>query len=329
MPKLITVGDLVFDTHVQIDNAKLEYKENGRPNKICLEYGSKIPIKDSFQSIGGNATNVAMGTNLLGVKTAIISTLGNDANGKTVLADLKKHGINTEHITVDNKITSRYSIILNYKGERTILSYHQKINYLWPKKMPTDIEWIYFTSLSEGYKNLQTSMLKYLNKNPHIKLIYNPGSYQLKYDLSEIRKILHKTEILIVNVEEAEMILKIEPNKTKDPTEILQSLLLLGVKEVVLTDADNGAYAGNYEGIWKINKFPVKVISKTGAGDAFSAGYVSAKVLGHDLEKSLLWGVANGGSVITKPGAQNGLLNQLTLKKMLNKHKNILPKKIK
>ena len=36
--------------------------------KLCLPYGEKLPIVDSFQALGGNAANVAAGATRLGLK---------------------------------------------------------------------------------------------------------------------------------------------------------------------------------------------------------------------------------------------------------------------
>ena len=327
MYQVITIGDAVVDTHVAIDNASVECDVNTHECQLCLDYASKIPITDSFQTLGGNAANVACGSAKLGLKTAVLATVGKDSNGRMITQELKRQKVSTELINADAATKTRYSVILNFRGERTILSYHEKRKYRWPKIMPPT-EWIYFTSLSDGYELLQDNLITYLEKHPAIKVAFNPGSFQLKSSLGRVKEMVTRADILIINLEEAEKILNTTLAKEKTLTAIIHGLLGLGAKEVVITDAARGAVAGNEEEIWSIASFPVKVVAKTGAGDAFSAAYLSARIYEHDIAHALSWGISNSSSVITEYGAQKGLLDENGVKKMMSKFSSIRAKKI-
>ncbi len=325
MYNLITIGDIVIDTHIQIDEASLECSLKEKPCQLCLEYASKIPIKDSFQSLGGNAANVAVGAVKLGMETAIISAIGDDSNGQLAIAELNKFGVNTDLVSKESKNQTRYSVILNFKGERTILSYHGQKKYIWPKNMP-ETAWIYYTGLSQGSEKLQKQLIDFLTKHQTINTAYNPGSYQLKYELASVKEMVRQTDILILNLQEAEKILKTTLKKEKTISAIIHKLITLGAKEVVITDGQNGAYVGDINEIWHMESFPVKVVAKTGAGDAFSSGYVAGRHHGYNKPQSLAWGIANSCGVIAKTGAQNGLLDQKQIKKMLARYDSIRPK---
>ncbi len=327
MYKIITVGDALIDTHVQIDNASVECDLHHENCKLLLDFASKIPITGSFQALGGNAANVACGTAKLGLKSAILTAVGADPNGQLVTDDLKKFTVDTTLIQTDAKSQTRYSVVLNFRGERTILSYHKKRNYAWPKNMPA-ADWIYYTSLSEGYEGLQDKMLAWLANHPSVRLAFNPGSFQLKYSLEKVRTVLPHTEILIVNLEEAEIIANTTVEKEKSVASLIHKLLQIGVKEVVITDAAQGAWAGGAENIWQMETYPVEVVAKTGAGDAFSSGYMAARIDGHDISTAIQWGTANSCGVIQQFGAQKGLLNKNGIKKMIEKFPNVAPKKI-
>jgi len=326
MYNLITIGDAVLDTHVIIKDALLE-KNQTSDSKLCLEYGGKIPIEDSFQSLGGNSANVAVGAVKLGLKTAIVSSLGEDSNGKLIMDELEKQKVDADLVYTDPKNKTRYSIVLNFKGERTILSYHQKRKYLWPSEIP-ETDWIYYTSLSEGFEPMQDKLLSFLNKHKTVRLAYNPGSFQLKYALDEVKEVLPHVEMLILNLEEAEIVAGTTLEKEKNVPAIIHKLLLTGVKEVALTDGKNGAWAGNEEEIWQLDSFPVEVVAKTGAGDAFASAYLAAKIYGQDIRTALRWGIANSCSVITSHGSQKTLLDKNGIKKMLAKYSKIIPQKI-
>ena len=327
MYDIITIGDAVIDTHVNIDNASVECDVNTRECQLCLDYASKIPITDSFQSLGGNAANVASGTARLGLKTAIVTTLGKDSNARLIAAELKKSKVDTSLIQYDAKTKTRYSVVLNFRGERTILSYHEERHYKLPKAMPA-ASWIYYTSLSRGFDDLQDSLLKYLDKHESVKLAFNPGSFQLKNSLNKVLEVLPRTDILIINLEEAERILNTSLKKEKTMSALVHKLINLGAKEVVITDAARGATAGTMDEVWSVPVFPLPVVAKTGAGDAFSAGYLAARDNDHDLRTALTWGIANSAGVISEHGPQKGLLDQKRLQAMINRFANIKPKRL-
>lgn len=322
MPHIVAIGDLVLDAHVKIDDASVECNLDGHNCKLCLDYAAKVPVTDSFQTVGGNAANFALGTARLGINTAIISTIGDDSNGKIISAELKINKINSAAVIRDKKDKTRYSIVLNFKGERTILSYHNKKNYRWPKKVPK-ADWIYYTSLSDGFAPLQTNLVKFLKQNKNIKLAFNPGTFQLKYNLNLCKEILPLTNLLILNLEEAKILSGVNLNQSTKT--LIGALLGMGAKEVAITDGARGAFAGNSEGIWEMAPYDVPIVSKTGAGDSFSAGFLVAKILGYDLPASLTWGTANSCSVLGHFGVEQGQLNQRGIKKMIEKYKAVQP----
>ena len=328
MFNLTTIGDIVIDTHVNIDDASLECKLKNKPCQICFDYASKIPISNSFQSLGGNAANVAVGATKLGLRSNIISSLGEDSNGKLALEELAKFKVNTENVIVEEKNQTRYSVVLSFQSERTILSYHGKRKYALPKKMPAT-EWVYFTGLSKGFEKLQLQFLKWKKSHPSVSLVFNPGSYQIKEAMDYVLEMVAQSDILIVNLQEAEKILNTTMKKVKKVSVLINRLLQLGAKEVVITDAANGAYVGDMTETWHMKSFPVKIVAKTGAGDAFSSGYIVARSLDYNRPQSLRWGISNSCGVISKVGAQNGLLSKTQIKTIGLKYSTIKPTLIK
>ena len=323
MYQVIAIGDPLIDTQVRLDHSSSQCGLVPMNTlKLCLEYGSKIPIIDSFQSLGGNAANVSVGTTRLGLKSAVLSTIGDDLDGQIILRELAKFGVSTELIAVEKKAKSRYSIVLNYEKDRTILSYSSRKNYKWPDPMPAT-DWIYYTGLSEGFEAVHEKLMKHLQKHSAIKLAFNPGSYFMKYGRKFLPEIISRADLLIVNLEEAEAALSTAMKKEKSVRTVLHGLLAKGAREVVITDAERGAWAGNSSEIWHMNAFPVPVVAKTGA--AFSAGYLSARFHGHDLKNALIWGIANSASVVQYEDCHTGLLSPVGIKNFLALYPHIEP----
>ena len=61
----------------------------------------------------------------------------------------------------------------------------------------------------------------------------------------------------------------------------------------------------------------VDVVGKTGAGDAYTAGFLAAVLNGQLIEEAMRWGALDGASVIQKIGAEEGLLTKLELEEKL------------
>ena len=86
--QILVIGDVTIDNQVIIDNASIECDFDHTNCKLCLDYAAKIPISNSFQTIGGNGANVSIGLARLGIDTMLLSSTGNDANREIVLKEI-------------------------------------------------------------------------------------------------------------------------------------------------------------------------------------------------------------------------------------------------
>lgn len=308
-PKVLTIGDATLDTFLNIHEAVVECDVQKKNCRLCFSYAEKIPIHESIQAPGGNAINVAVGLAKLGLNVAVRSEIGKDTNGNLIVETLKKSKISTAELLREAKAQTRYSVILNFKGERTILGYHPEHTYK-PLKLKTKYNWIYYSSLGPTFEIIQTSLISWLKKNPTTKLVFNPGSYQLNEKPEEVKAMLFYTDILIVNRQEAEQLV----GKNKDLKILAEQLLKAGPEIVAITDGPNGAYTATAEEFFFIPSLPIKPVSTTGAGDAFSSGFIAALIKNKSLKNALNWGIQNSSSVIQHFGAQVGLLSAKDLK---------------
>lgn len=321
MLDIITIGDCTLDTFIVLDESNSSTEIHKKKKLLCLNYADKTPIERSAQSVGGNAANVAVGGRKLGLKTAIVSEIGDDITGHIVKEELLDAGVDTSLIKSLTGKETRYSIVLNYETERTILSYYAPRKYSLPR-LPHS-KWIYYTSLGKNFEGLQNQLAKYLKTHPSVKMAMNPGSYQCKNGMSKIRSLLSRTEILFVNKEEAACVLNCKPKAMK---RMIKDLHAKGVKTVVITDGTNGSYASNGTGMYHMDIYPIKPLAKTGAGDAYASGFLSAICSNKSLEDAMKWGSANAASVIQKFGAQKGLATRAAAQKLIKKFPKHTPK---
>lgn len=321
MYDIITIGDSLLDTFLILD----ESDDTGilaqhDAKKLYFTYGEKIAVKNSVHSIGGNAANVAVGTAKLGATSAIVTQLGNDLTGYAIHRELHMQGVDTKFVRMVHGKETRYSVVLNYKAERTILSCHPEREYVLPR-LPK-ARWIYYTSMGKTFERTHDALKQYLKKHPGAKLVMNPGSYQFQKGLRHIQSLLPFTAVLIVNKEEAAKL----AGKKEKPEQYLKALRKKGVGIAVLTDSINGSYASDGTNTYHMPSFPIVPIAKTGAGDAYSSGLLAALNEGRSLKEAMQWGTANAGGVIQHFGAQTGLLNKKTIKSLLKKYPDIIPK---
>lgn len=317
---VVAIGDTTQDIFLKMHDASLQCDLNQANCKICFDYAAKIAVdqKTDVPAVG-NAANHAIGTARLGLKSAIYTVLGDDDQGHRSNEILGKNGVNLRYVVFDKKHGTNLSMVVNFKGERTIFVYHEPRDYHLPDI--DDPKWIYLTSASaEGVKQLHNQMEAYLQRHSKVKLAFNPGTHQLHMGKSLLRELLSRTDILFLNREEAVGLLNSQTNEIEV---LMKGFHELGVKTMVITDGPAGAYVSADAQVWHADIFPGPVVERTGAGDAYGSGFLSAIINGRDLATAMAWGNANSTSVVAYIGAREGLLTQEALEKMIEENKNI------
>lgn len=311
---LLTIGDSCIDLYMQVTGHNVsEEKDEGQP-KICFFHGSKIPVKTLKTNIAGNAVNVSIGTSKLGMKTAIYSETGNDEHADRICKELEMLGIDTSLVhRNDNVITGIHPVIV-YAGERTIFSHHDQKSYQvsgWP-----ETKWIYYTSIGPGFEDFQNELVSYMINHPETGVAFNPGTYHLKTGLEKLRNILEVTHVIFLNSDEAKLL------TGNFPTDRLHiEVQKLGPKLTIITEGSKGASAHDGTHMLKTGTYKIDtpVTDRTGAGDAFAAGALSALFHKKPLQEVLKWGAINSSCVIREIGAINGLKNKEQMEKLSKK----------
>jgi sugar/nucleoside kinase (ribokinase family) len=175
--------------------------------------------------------------------------------------------------------------------------------------------------MGESFRPFYKHLNEWLLKNPTVKLAFNPGSWQMRADYNDIKDIIEKTYVIFVNKQEAKKLTKVETEI--NDRELLIALNKLGPKICVITDGNQGSTA--YDSVngrfFKCGVLPVDAYERTGAGDAFGSGCLSALIHGKTLDEALLWGTCNSASVIGYTGSQKGLLKETEMPEWLERAK--------
>lgn len=321
MLDIISIGSATRDVFLENVPFIIEKsKKSPTGHFASLPLGSKIEIKKMLFETGGGGTNTAVTFSRLGLKIGVATVVGDDPGGKEIINQLKKERVATNLIALDKKTLTGYSVILLAPGgQRTILVHRGASGIInegivpWKKLRA---KWFYISSLG-GNVELLKKLVNYARRNK-IKVAVNPGAPELRAGLRKLRPILNKTEVVILNREEAA---KLTGKPYKHLPLILKALGTNLRPITALTDGARDTFIIDSPHIYRVRPPDVKIINTTGAGDAFGSAFTAGLILKDDVGYALRLAILNSVSVITEMGAKGGLLKKLPANEDLKKIK--------
>ncbi len=318
-PSILAIGDVFTDAFIKLDEAyAVVEKDKEGEEWLKLPFGSKPPYErvDIVRSVGPSP-NAAVSCARLGFDVRLMSWLGNDEPGKESLHHLSTEGIDTSTMITEKDKQSSYWYVLRYGADRTMLVKSESYRYEWQDVTPVP-DWVYLSYIGADSFPLHEKLLKYLDRHPHTKLAFQPGTYHFEWGVEKLRFIYKRSHIIILNREEAVQITGGDYDNVK---QLAQMLHALGPTIVVITDGKNGSYALYDDTFVNIPNYPdvAPPLDRTGAGDAFASTIVAALALGETMDTALLWAPINSMNVVQQLGAQGGLQTRPEIDKWLKK----------
>lgn len=315
---VLSVGDIVTDAFIKLFDDQAQTYENEHGRWIAMEWGTKLPYDKVVEiKAVGNASNAAVAFARLGLRTGFVTNVGGDQQGRDMIESLHKSNVDTRLVRINPGKKSNYHYGLWYKEERTLLIKHEEYDYHWPHLRPTELpRWIYFSSISEKALAYHDELAEWLHMQPNVKLAFQPGTFQMKVGAERLQHLYQRTEVLILNREEA---VRVGGGNHEDIHDLFNHLHALGPRIVVITDGPAGAYASDGQNRYKMPPYPdpAPPYERTGAGDSFASTFVAALMKGKGIEEALRWAPINSMSVVQKVGAQEGLLSEEQLMQYL------------
>ena len=322
MYDIITVGSATVDALVRTEFYEMVHDKK---KKECIAYpvGAKILMKELILTTGGGGTNTAVALARLGHKVAFLGKVGSKYNSSMVIKELKKEKVGTSLIVRSKTGRTGYSIVLDSKKhDRTILAFkgsNNDLSFNEIKLKKLNARWFYFSSMmGASFKTLEK--LASYAKEHNIKIAFNISSYLAKKGKNHLKNILKKTSILVLNKEEAALL--VGKGKIND---LLKKLQKLGPEIIAITDGKNGVYVLHSKTAYYGKPHNVKIVETTGAGDSFASSFLSGIIKKGNIEFAIDLGMTNAESVIQHHGAKEILLtyNQ-ALKGMKDKQRKII-----
>jgi sugar/nucleoside kinase (ribokinase family) len=256
---------------------------------------------------------VAVGLARLGVPVAFLGKLGDDLHGRFLLDDLAREGVDTAYLRVDPEAyTSVVIALVDPEGERMLFGWRQHVadTKLRPEEIDPDAvanaAWLHTSGLGlreipsrdavlhamAMARDLDVSISLDLNLRPRDNVLPAPFRETMERAVSLADVVLGSAEELVLLAPAAS-------------TEVAARALAGGERIVVARLGPEGALAVSTDGqVVTVPAFPTEVVDTLGAGDAFDAGFIAARLEGLNIESALRWGNAVAALKIARSGAR-------------------------
>src|SRR3989344_1636589 len=115
----LAIGDITVDTFIRLEEAKVVRDNNGAGPRLCLDFADKIPYKEKYYIPAvGNSSNAAVAAARLGLKSALVTNIGDDREGQDCVEALKKENVDAEFVAVNNDKKTNHHFVLWFEDDR-------------------------------------------------------------------------------------------------------------------------------------------------------------------------------------------------------------------
>jgi sugar/nucleoside kinase (ribokinase family) len=242
--------------------------------------GDQIRAEPIGWRLGGGSANIACGLAAAGHEVELIGPVGTDSMADELLAELERRGVHTRGCIRMSGPSARALILLDEKGERTILILGGEP---WPEPLPlrdvppaSGVACVYV----ESYGLFPTTIA---DRFPEALLVATPPAPG------------HSTwpADVIVGSER-----QYQANGLMAPYQSARAVAPARLKLVVVTRGARGADAYGPHGCYHVAGGTARQVDATGAGDAFAAGLIAALLAGHGIRDAMQRGAAQGAAAV-------------------------------
>ncbi|TIH36657.1 sugar kinase [Subtercola vilae] len=266
-------------------------------------------------SHAGSESNVAVALSRLGVTTRWVGCVGDDAVGRMIVRELRAEGVDVQAHVIAGAATAtmvkerlspeHWSVGYNRSSSAgSRLSPAHTADALTPQ---TELLHVTGITLALGGGPRRAVLAAISRARAANVLVSLDVNHRLALWSAEsagavLRKVLPFVDIVFASAHEAQMLCE-----GSSPSELAEQLGQSGVPEVVLTMGAAGSVAYTpASGLVECPARPATVVDPVGAGDAFVAGYLAARLEGEPLTERLALGTALGHAAVSTAGDWEG-----------------------
>jgi len=274
---------------------------------------------------GGDALNEAVVLARLGKKTALIGHIGMDLPGDAIVKRCRGEGVDASRLRIDPDAETRINVVVIGKdGQRHFIKTQSAVSSSFgPDEIDYDLirqaRAVSLASIFCSKLRNPVTIEKILRTASECGVLTFADMVPMTggETIEDIKEALPLLDYFIPNREEAAMLTGLQ-----EPDEMADCLLQYGVKNVIIKLGREGCLIKNSRDRLLVPAFPVKAIDTTGAGDNFTAGFISAVLDGMDL--GVCGSFANAVAAISTEtvGAVGGVKSRLQVDAFLAENKN-------
>ena len=224
---------------------------------------------------GGPAAVAAVALSRLGVKSAIVGTIGDDADGKEVLRIFAQEGVDTSGISISTTPTAGSVIVASKEHSARAISTRQPVTQApineAAKKLIANAQWVHVDHV--GIKRLDEAGISRV-KGPQIS--FDAGYGVETFDPIVVDLFVPTDRQMALRYPGVDLAVALENDSMK------------AGNTVVATQGSAGSAGFSPEtGLVTAPGFKVDVISTLGAGDVFHGALVAQLIQGHPLQEAM------------------------------------------
>jgi 5-dehydro-2-deoxygluconokinase len=305
------------------------------------QIGARLEDVTSFAKyLGGSSANTAFGCARLGLRAGLISRIGNDANGRFLVETLAREGCDTSHVSVDPaRLTG--AVVLGIKDQDTFPLIFMRENCADMAIGDGDVEEAYIASArallitgthfsTEHIDRISNLALDRARRNdvrtvldidyrPVLWGLTNRGDGETRFIASDgvtahLQRILPKFDLVIGTIEEFNI-----AGGSLDIMASLRAVRAVTAATLVVKRGPigcaviDGAIPATLDDAYNGKGVTVEVLNVLGAGDAFSAGFLSGWVRGEDYDRCTRYANACGALVVSRHGCAPAMPTRVEL----------------
>ena len=288
-PKIVVVGSSNTDMIVKLPH---------------LPKPGETVIDGSFaMAPGGKGANQAVAAARAGGEVALLTKVGNDQFGSLALEGFRKEGINIDYAAVDSTSPSGVAVIfVDERGENSIGVASGANGEFQPSDLSEALDCISSADILLVQLEIPLPTVEAAIRcaaQTGVRVILNPAPAR-KLDAEVLRLV----SVITPNQAEAEILSDVRLVDDKSLERGAKALLSMGVRAVVITLGERGAYLAEAGHVERIPAFNVKPVDTTAAGDVFNGALAVSIGEGQSLRDAVRFANAAAALSVQKLGAQ-------------------------
>lgn len=291
---------------------------------------SKISIKEHFDhpsiittAVGGVTRNILENVSRLGIKSFLLSAVGDDIYGKLIINESSKAGIDCSHVLkVKNTGTGIFLQVKDNKNDMHMaLCDMSVISHINKKYIDDNSKLISNASALVLDPSLDNKIIEYIfEKFPDVKVFVDPIS---DFYAKKIKKYLKHIYCIKPNRNELSVLANMDIN---DDNDLISAYIKVNKKaDYVFASLNNkGCLYTNDNGevVTKKLKEVKNMINASGAGDCFFGVLIYGYVNGLNIDETIDLALAGGIATVTCENTINHKLSIKMLRKIVKENEN-------